>query len=91
MGGLVLLVLTSAHAAQSSVACKLLHTAELESALGGKAAQVSGGSLGDADMCSGQVGKLKVLIRVAKCQGDVGGRPDVFDLDSAGISRANGL
>lgn len=70
---LVLLVLILAHAGQASVSCGLLHPAELESALGGKATQFSGSTVGNADICSGQVGKLKVLIRVAMRQRDDGG------------------
>jgi len=70
---LVLLVLTSAHAGQASASCRLLQPAELESALGGTAARFSGSTVGNADMCSVQIGKLKVLIRVGMRQRDDGG------------------
>src|SRR5262245_42444684 len=70
---LVLLILTSVYAQEPSGACKLLQATELESALGGKAANLSGHSVGNTEICSGQVGSLKVLIRIAKRQGDYGG------------------
>ena len=70
---LVLFVMTSVHAQEPSVACRLLQATELESALGGKAAKLSGGSLGNSDICNGQVGSLKVMIRIAKRRGDSGG------------------
>ena len=65
---IVLFVLTSAHAQEPSAACKLLQTTEIESALGGKAAKFSGSSMGDTHFCRGQIGSLKVLIRVANPQ-----------------------
>ena len=70
---LAFFVLTSVHAQEPSVACKLLQESEIESALGGKATKFSGGIVGNADMCNGQVGSLKVLIRIAKRRGDSGG------------------
>jgi hypothetical protein len=84
---LVLFVLTSVHAQEPSVACKLLQTSELESALGGKAAKFSGSSLGDTQICNGQVGSLKVLIRIAKRQGASGG---VTERKGIEILRAKG-
>jgi hypothetical protein len=66
----VLLVPAPVGAGQSSASCNLLQPAELESALGGKPTQFSSVSQGEADICTGQVGKLKVLIRVARRQGD---------------------
>src|SRR5262249_33969831 len=39
----------------------------------GKAAKFSGRSLGDLHFCNGEVGSLKVMIRIAKRQGDSGG------------------
>jgi len=70
---LVVLALTSAHADPSSAACQLFQPAELEATLGGKAAKFSGGTLGDADFCRGQIGTLKVLIRIAERQREDGG------------------
>jgi hypothetical protein len=52
------------------MSCNLLQPVELESSLGAKPTQFSAVSQGDADMCSGQVGRFKVLIRVARRQGD---------------------
>lgn len=59
--------LFSAHfaIAQDSSACKLLQPSELESALGGKAGKFSDYSTSNGHICSGAVGKLKVMIRVA--------------------------
>jgi hypothetical protein len=64
---------SNARTQEPSVACKLLQANELESALGGKASKFSGGSVGNADMCNGDVGSLKVLIRIGKRQSDSGG------------------
>jgi len=62
----VVLVVTSAYAQESPVACTLLQPAELASALGGKAGELSGTSTGSAEICNGQVGQLKIMIRTAK-------------------------
>ena len=62
----VVLVVTSAYAQESPVACTLLQPAELASALGGKAGELSGTSTGSAEICNGQVGTFKVMIRTAK-------------------------
>jgi hypothetical protein len=83
----VLFALTSVHAQEPSVACKLLQTAEIESALGGKAAKFSGSSAGDTHFCRGQVGSLKVLIRVANRLGDSGGVKEQKGIE---IARAQG-
>jgi hypothetical protein len=72
---LVLLVppaLTSVHAGQSPISCNLLQPSELESILGAKPVQLSATGQGSADMCGGQVGRLKVLIRVARRQDTTG-------------------
>jgi hypothetical protein len=75
-----LLALTPAHAQQPSDACKLLQPAELESALGGKAgkfdnaardlASAGFNTQNSPNVCFGQVGSLKVMIRNAKREGD---------------------
>jgi hypothetical protein len=67
---LLLLVPTLAGAGQAPASCNLLQPAEIEAALGAKPVQFSAVSQGEADLCSGQVGKLKVVIRVARRQGD---------------------
>ena len=69
----VVLVVTSAYAQESPVACTLLQPAELASALGGKAGELSGTSTGSAEICNGQVGQLKIMIRTAKRQREDGG------------------
>jgi len=84
---LALFVLTSVHAQEPSLACKLLQASELEETLGGKAAKFSGGSIGDTHICNGQVGPLKVLIRIAKRKGDSGG---VAERKGIEILRAKG-
>jgi len=62
----VVLVVTSAYAQESPTACTLLQPAELESALGGKAGEFSAVGGGQAEICNGQVGQLKIMIRTAK-------------------------
>lgn len=52
--------------------CRLLQPAELESALGGKAAALKSANPGPADACTGQVGTRTVLVRVAERRGDRG-------------------
>jgi hypothetical protein len=75
-----LFALTAARGQQPPDACKLLQPAELESALGGKVGKLAnvGSDLASAgfntqnspNVCSGQVGSLKVMIRTAKREGD---------------------
>jgi hypothetical protein len=75
-----LFVLAPAHAQQPNDACKLLQPAELESALGGKAgkfgnaasdlASAGFNTQNSPNVCVGQVGSLKVMIRNAKREGD---------------------
>jgi len=84
---LALFVLTSVHAQEPSVACKLLQSSELEATLGGKAAKFSGSSIGETHICNGQVGSLKVLIRIAKSRGASGG---VTERKGVEILRAKG-
>jgi hypothetical protein len=84
---LALFVLTSVHAQEPSVACKLLPASELESTLGGKAGKFSGSSVGDTHFCNGQVGSFKVLIRIAKRQGASGGATERKGIE---ILRAKG-
>jgi hypothetical protein len=54
-------------------ACALLPAAELEAALGGKAAGFAAmASAADASICRGQVGKYGVMIRAAAASGNGG-------------------
>ncbi|MEW5979100.1 MAG: hypothetical protein AB1898_25170 [Acidobacteriota bacterium] len=79
----MLATLTSSYAAEPSAACTLLQPAELESALGGKAARFSGHHLESADVCSGQVGTRKVVIRTAKRQRQDGGAVERKGIETA--------
>jgi len=76
------LSLTSTHAQGSSAACKLLQPSEIESAIGGKATGFSGSALGEASICTGQVGTSKVMIRVAQRKRNDGGA-----LEKAGVEK----
>jgi hypothetical protein len=62
--------------------CELLTAAELEAALGGKAA-LSGSNVGAAQICSGVVGSKKVMIRVGQRAAGEGGEKERKGIEKA--------
>jgi hypothetical protein len=85
--GLFVLFACFAHSQDTAFACKLLQPAELELALNGKATQFSNYSMGTSHICSGKVGKLNVMIRLAESKNKNGG---ATEQQGADILRSKG-